>query len=800
MLSECEYELAVRHDTCAPRHRLWFHFSASNHRPNQKVLFHVVNFSKSKSLYKDGMSPTVRTASQLAWARLHPKNVFYYKSTASRKGHGARASEEYAEIDGARRTKNAHVLSFVHVFSATAEPHFFCYSYPFTYAHQQRVLDHLERRRLPHVERRLLCRSVQHRRCDVVVVDASARRARGGGAASLFARKSSVVAAAVDDVIAGKFPSAASLRSWKMRGESSRKVVLVSCRVHPGETPASHALRGFLDFIASDDDEAASLRRAAAFVVVPMLNPDGCALGNYRTDSLGQDLNRAWTAPTRATEPTLEATKRLARRFAEDPAFELVAYVDCHAHTSSRRSFLFCNPPEDASDFEAWERAAALPRLIDARGGGDFGFSLAQCKFCAAPDKAGAGRRAVGEMLAEISPTRLGTVACYTLEMSFYSVPIAQKSWSSAMSDDACYEGFGGVLGRAFVDLFERGDNPKAAAIMRRVARAAEVKRALDDARKSDDGDGDGDVGDDGGTKGPGRATASAAAAAFHVTGDAMFGFGCGAFASEHRLGTVDRAKRAASARPSRANVGGVSGGVSVSVASPPRWNVVANVAGASIGADLSAAASRTKPHVGRNRDSNGAGTRVPRASTSPDVRPGRVDSESTRRFARASSTSSSSSPNAGGFARRAAAISPTTVKLSLSSGEAEGDGSTLGMRGGVSSGSRARAKSAAARRAPDYASTTLASETMLAGLRLGGASEKVRVMKGDATVAASGSASSPADDPQRWGALPRERRDGETRFGEKSARERVDPEGPFGLDAELAAAQAHFEASREER
>ena len=154
-----------------------------------------------------------------------------------------------------------------------------------------------------------------------------------------------------------------------------------------------------------------------------MLNPDGCALGNYRTDSLGQDLNRAWTAPTRATEPTLEATKRLARRFAEDPAFELVAYVDCHAHTSSRRSFLFCNPPEDASDFEAWERAAALPRLIDARGGGDFGFSLAQCKFCAAPDKAGAGRRAVGEMLAEISPTRLGTVACYTLEMSFTAFP-----------------------------------------------------------------------------------------------------------------------------------------------------------------------------------------------------------------------------------------------------------------------------------------------------------------------------------------------------------------------------------------
>ena len=89
MLSECEYELTVRHDTCAPRHRLWFHFSASNHRPTRRCSSTSSTFP-NQSLYKDGMSPTVRTASQLEWARLHPKNVFYYKSTASRKGLGAR--------------------------------------------------------------------------------------------------------------------------------------------------------------------------------------------------------------------------------------------------------------------------------------------------------------------------------------------------------------------------------------------------------------------------------------------------------------------------------------------------------------------------------------------------------------------------------------------------------------------------------------------------------------------------------------------------------------------------------------
>ena len=468
----------------------------------------------------------------------------------------------------------------------------------------------------------------------------------------------------------------------------------------PRETPASHALRGFLDFIASDDDEAASLRRAAAFVVVPMLNPDGCALGNYRTDSLGQDLNRAWTAPTRATEPTLEATKRLARRFAEDPAFELVAYVDCHAHTSSRRSFLFCNPPEDASDFEAWERAAALPRLIDARGGGDFGFSLAQCKFCAAPDKAGAGRRAVGEMLAEISPTRLGTVACYTLEMSFYSVPIAQKSWSSSMSDDACYEGFGGVLGRAFVDLFERGDNPKAAAIMRRVARAAEVKRALDDARKSDDGDGDGDVGDDGGTKGPGRATASAGGGGVHVTGTPCSGSG----AARSRANTVSEPSTARIARRARVRRARTS---AVFPAACPFPSPLPHD-GTSSRTSRARPSARISPRrrVERNRTSDEIATQTAPEPAFPARRrpPTSVPVASIRNrrdVSRARLRRRRRRHTRAGSARRAAAISPTTVKLSLSSGEAEGDGSTLGMRGGVSSGSRARAKSAAARARP---------------------------------------------------------------------------------------------------
>eukprot|EP00740_Mantoniella_antarctica_P004700 CAMPEP_0181356098 /NCGR_PEP_ID=MMETSP1106-20121128/4244_1 /TAXON_ID=81844 /ORGANISM="Mantoniella antarctica, Strain SL-175" /LENGTH=121 /DNA_ID=CAMNT_0023468867 /DNA_START=154 /DNA_END=515 /DNA_ORIENTATION=- len=119
MLSENEYDLHLRADTNNPKYRLWFYFCIRNAKPHQKVLFHIVNFSfKSKSLYADGMSPTVRSASRPRWERLHPKNVFYYKSQK-------------------KELKNQHVLSFVHVFTKPDEPVYFCYSYPFSYSHQQ---------------------------------------------------------------------------------------------------------------------------------------------------------------------------------------------------------------------------------------------------------------------------------------------------------------------------------------------------------------------------------------------------------------------------------------------------------------------------------------------------------------------------------------------------------------------------------------------------------------------------------------------------------------------------------------
>ncbi|KAF6107368.1 ATP/GTP binding protein like 4 [Phyllostomus discolor] len=63
-VSEFEYDLFIRPDTCNPRFRVWFNFTVENVKESQRVIFNIVNFSKTKSLYRDGMAPMVKSTSR----------------------------------------------------------------------------------------------------------------------------------------------------------------------------------------------------------------------------------------------------------------------------------------------------------------------------------------------------------------------------------------------------------------------------------------------------------------------------------------------------------------------------------------------------------------------------------------------------------------------------------------------------------------------------------------------------------------------------------------------------------------
>ena len=53
-------------------------------------------------------------------------------------------------------------------------------------------------------------------------------------------------------------------------------------------------VEGIIRFLVSNSEKAIKLRDMYVFKIVPMLNPDGVIIGNYRCSLAGHDLNRQW--------------------------------------------------------------------------------------------------------------------------------------------------------------------------------------------------------------------------------------------------------------------------------------------------------------------------------------------------------------------------------------------------------------------------------------------------------------------------------------------------------------------------
>ena len=68
-------------------------------------------------------------------------------------------------------------------------------------------------------------------------------------------------------------------------------------------------MKGFIDFLLSNIEEANILRKHFVFRIIPMLNPDGVVYGNYRCSLIGCDLNRKWKSPDRIFQPTIYYNK-----------------------------------------------------------------------------------------------------------------------------------------------------------------------------------------------------------------------------------------------------------------------------------------------------------------------------------------------------------------------------------------------------------------------------------------------------------------------------------------------------------
>lgn len=59
----------------------------------------------------------------------------------------------------------------------------------------------------------------------------------------------------------------------------NRRCIVLTGRVHPGESNASWVMKGTLEFLCGSDPVAQTLRELFIFKIIPMLNPDGVING-----------------------------------------------------------------------------------------------------------------------------------------------------------------------------------------------------------------------------------------------------------------------------------------------------------------------------------------------------------------------------------------------------------------------------------------------------------------------------------------------------------------------------------------
>lgn len=102
--------------------------------------------------------------------------------------------------------------------------------------------------------------------------------------------------------------------------DAGKTRVWIHTAVHPAETTAYFVMEGLVDWLGSGDPRAEVLLDNAIIDIVPMANPDGVWLGNYRTNANSVNLENEWAAPYNSSQPEIVAMRTRIEGFMGTPA------------------------------------------------------------------------------------------------------------------------------------------------------------------------------------------------------------------------------------------------------------------------------------------------------------------------------------------------------------------------------------------------------------------------------------------------------------------------------------------------
>jgi len=136
-------------------------------------------------------------------------------------------------------------------------------------------------------------------------------------------------------------------------------------------------MEGIIQFLLSKDPYATKLLNLYIFKIIPMLNPDGVIIGNFRCSASGADLNRRWILPDQFLHTQIFYLKNYIKKIISEGK-NIIVFCDLHSHSKDLNSFIYgCNKAAEGS-FCTWTKVQLLPRIIAKN---THLFSLKNCLF-----------------------------------------------------------------------------------------------------------------------------------------------------------------------------------------------------------------------------------------------------------------------------------------------------------------------------------------------------------------------------------------------------------------------------------
>lgn len=186
-----------------PQSKTWFYFSLRGMSKDETFLFCIKNMGLQGKLFKTGLRPVYRSNSNQKWRRVLGDVVY-------------------------RSDKTASIVTWTHKFDELEDPDdvfYFAYTYPYSYSEtlvkSRKLVGRLQKSKEAYIHREVLAYSLEGREMEMLTLTS-------------FKGMLKIREPLIEGP--GCLPHGDYLsRPMKFEG---KKTIFLTCRVHPGETPA----------------------------------------------------------------------------------------------------------------------------------------------------------------------------------------------------------------------------------------------------------------------------------------------------------------------------------------------------------------------------------------------------------------------------------------------------------------------------------------------------------------------------------------------------------------------------------